>query len=883
MVVIDEELYHIGVIRRSGRYPWGSGENPFQRGGDFLASVQALKNKGLSESQIAEGLGITTTQLRAAKAIAKNAKKQADISMATRMKESGMSNVAIGEQMGINESSVRALLAPAAQDRADILQATSNALRSSVDEKGYIDVGRGIEYGMGVSKEKLNTAIAMLEAEGYKIHYVKVAQLGTGHETTYKVLSKPDIPYREVFENQDKIGYPGKYSEDGGRTYLGMEPPRSISSKRVAVRYAEDGGADADGVIYIRPGVDDISLGGARYAQVRMAVDGTHYLKGMAVYKDDMPDGVDVIFNTNKKNTGDKLAAMKQMKDDPDNPFGSVVRQRHYLGKNGKPELSAMNIVNEEGDWHKWGKTLSSQMLSKQSPKLAKEQLGMAGDIRKQELDDILALNNPTVRKKLLESYADGADAAASSLKATGLPRTRSQVILPISSLKDGEIYAPNYRNGERVALVRHPHGGKFEIPELTVNNRNPEGKSYLGQAIDAVGINSKVAQRLSGADFDGDTVLVIPNNQGKVKSQSPLAGLKDFDPQSAYPAYEGMPRMSAKTKQRQMGDVSNLITDMSIRGASNDEIARAVRHSMVVIDAEKHNLNYKQSAADNGIKQLKQKYQGKSNAGASTLVSRASSEDRVPERTPRSFKDGGPVDKATGRKVYSETGSSYVDKAGRTVQRTTKVKRMDLTDDAYSLSSGTPMEAVYADHANRLKSYSNKARKAAIDTPPLSYSPEARKTYRPQVDTLRAKLNTALENAPRERQAQLVANAVVSEKRRANPDMTPADIKKVKSQALNEARNRTGAKKERVTFTDREWRAIQDGAISNSFLSQLLENADMDHVKQLSTPKSVKAIPSAKLARAKNMLSAGYTQSEIADALGVPASTLNDSLLAGD
>ena len=48
------------------------------------------------------------------------------------------------------------------------------------------------------------------------------------------------------------------------------------------------------------------------------------------------------------------------------------------------------------------------------------------------------------------------------------------------------------------------------------------------------------------------------------------------------------------------MGDVSNLITDMTIKGANNDELARAVRHSMVVIDSEKHNLDVKASARDN-------------------------------------------------------------------------------------------------------------------------------------------------------------------------------------------------------------------------------------------------------------------------------------------
>ena len=122
-----------------------------------------------------------------------------------------------------------------------------------------------------------------------------------------------------------------------------------------------------DGVIQLRRGVDDISLGKSRYAQVRIGVDGTHYLKGMAVYSDDMPPGIDIIFNTNKSDKGDIHKAMKSIKDDPDNPFGSIIRQKHYIDANGKRRLSALNIVGsedpdgvkrpgEEGAWALWSK-----------------------------------------------------------------------------------------------------------------------------------------------------------------------------------------------------------------------------------------------------------------------------------------------------------------------------------------------------------------------------------------------------------------------------------------------------------------------------------------------------------------------------------------------
>jgi DNA-binding CsgD family transcriptional regulator len=877
---LEDYLAHYGTPRHSGRYPWGSGEDPAGGSGSFLSDVAALKKKRMSETEIARGFGMTTTQLRAAASIAKSEKKQADIAMAQRLKEKGYSNIAIGKKMGINESSVRSLLTPGQKDRADVLEATSNMLKGQVDEKGYVDIGAGANYAANVSTTKLNTAVARLQAEGYKVHYVKVEQLGTGNQTTLKILTKPDVPYSEVFRNRHNIKQINDYSEDGGRSYLGLQPPISVSSKRVKVRYAEEGGTDADGVIYVRPGVKDLSLGGARYAQVRIAVDGSHYLKGMAMYKDDLPPGTDLVFNTNKKSTGNKLDAMKAMKDDPDNPFGAVVRQLH--DDKGKVN-SAMNIVNEEGKWGDWSKSLSSQMLSKQSPSLARTQLDMTRERKERELAEIMALTNPAVRRRLLDSFADDVDSAAVHLKAAALPRQGSHVILPVNSLKPDQIYAPNFNNGERVALVRYPHGGIFEIPELTVNNRHPEAKKLLGNAKDAVGIHSKVAERLSGADFDGDTVLVIPNNDRKVKTAPALKGLENFDPQRAYPGYPGMPKMSARTKQVQMGVVSNLITDMTIRGANSTELAAAVRHSMVVIDAEKHNLNYKQSAIDNGIARLKAKYQHDPNnpgsQGASTLISRASAEIRVADRKARSAAEGGAVDKATGKKVYVETGAGYTNAQGKFVPKQIKSQRLAETDDANTLSSGTPIEKIYADHSNRLKSLANQARKASVSTRSIPYSPSAKTAYSKEVTSLNAKLEVALRNAPLERQAQVLANAVYAQKRQANPDMDVAEAKKVKAQALAEARARTGAKKQRIKIEPPEWAAIQAGAISNHKLDQILSNADLDQVKQLATPKSSTTVSPAKKQRAQQMLESGYTQAEVAAALGISVSTLKSTI----
>jgi DNA-binding CsgD family transcriptional regulator len=890
-VEIDEKtwLAHYGTKRHSGRYPWGSGEQPGQHGsGDFLTDVERMRTvHGMSETEIARGFGMTTTELRNLKTIAKEQKKQADIGMAQRLKDHGYSNVKIGERMGINESSVRSLLKPGELDKASVTKATADMLKGHVDEKHYIDVGAGTELHLGITRKKLDTAITALEQEGYKIYWVKVPQLGTNHETNVKVLVGPHTDWPELNRNRDNIKSVASYSEDGGRSFDRIQPPISIDSKRVGVRYAEQGGSKFDGVIYIRPGKDDLSLGGANYAQVRIAVNGTHYIKGMAMHHDNLPPGVDILFNTNKSDTGNKLDALKPMKSDPTNPFGATVRQIGVPGPGGKKKLtSAMNIVNEEGDWEKWSNSLSSQMLSKQSPKFAKEQLGVAYERHKNQLDEIMSVDNPVVKRRMLDDYAESADAAAVHLKAAALPRQGTHIILPIDTLKEGEVYAPNFRNGEHVVLIRHPHGGKFEIPELVVNNNHPESKKLLGNAKDAIGIHHKVAEKLSGADFDGDTVLVIPNKDGKIKTQPTLDGLKNFD-NKRYKIPEGssIPRMTKKQTGPEMGDISNLISDMHIKGAPLDEISRAVRHSMVVIDAEKHGLDYKRSAVDHGIADLKRRYQGGANKGAATVVSRAKSPVRPLERKLR-------IDPATGKKVYEYSGATYekttTNKKGE--EKTKVIDKLDKrsstklaeVEDAHQLSSGTPIEKVYADHSNRMKALANQARKEALATKPRPYSPAAKEHYHEEVRTLNAKLNLALRNAPLERQAHVIGNAIIRQKQLANPDMDKAEIKKLKSQALAEARNRAGAEKKRIEITDREWEAIQAGAITTHKLNQILSNSDMERVKELATPKSHKLMDQGKVNKALQMLGNGYTRAQVADHLGVSVSTLKRSLAEG-
>lgn len=909
----DEYLAHYGILRKSGRYPWGSGSSPNQRSKSFLDITEDLRRQGLSDPQIARGFStkenpFTTTDLRALRSISTNIQKQDQIRNVQRLQDKGMGASAIARQMNLNESTVRSLLAPGRQAKADILKSTAEMLKRQVEEKGFLDVGANVERDLpigdnpetrvGISHDKFHTAVAMLKEEGYQVHPLRIKQVGTGEFTTFRVLVKPGVTQKDVFLNRDSIRQITEKSDDRGRNYSDLipKPPLSISSKRVAIRYAEDGGANADGVIFVRPGVKDVSLGKSRYAQVRIAVDGTHYLKGMAVYKDDLPKGVDLQFNTNKKNTGDKYDAMKSLKDDPDNPFGALLKQGgQILDKNGKV-TSSMNIINEEGDWDKWSRTISRQVLSKQSPDLAKSQLAVTFDRRRDELDKIKGLTNPLIRKKLLETFGDETDSAAVHLKAANMPRQATKVILPSTHVKPHEIFAPTFKDGERVALLRFPHAGTFEIPELTVNNRTRKAREILGgkgDALDAVLIHPKVAERLSGADFDGDHVVVIPNDRGTIQSTHALEGLKGFDPQmykvplgsSSKKHPDGTPVISASRKQQEMGNVTNLIADMTVKGANSQELARAVRHSMVVIDSEKHNLDFRESARRNGIADLKRRYQGVTDTGqlkgAATLITRATAQKHVPKRKPRPAAEGGPVDKATGKKVFVPTGELRKDGSVATFRS----KRLAETEDAHTLVSdhgGTTIEHVYAEHSNRLKAMANDARKAAVNTKLTPYSPSAKKVYSTEVESLKAKLNIALKNSPLERQAQVLANATVAQKRRANPDMDPADLKKIKGQALTEMRVRTGARKTRVEISPREWEAIQAGAISNHRLDEILKNSDLKTIRQLATPRKNAVMTPVITLRAKAMLNNGFTLAEVADQLGIALSTLKSGVSDG-
>ena len=949
MSIFEDILMHYGVGkldgapgRGSGRYPLGSGENPNQHGsGSLLSRIKELEEtEGLQyvhpetgkvytgEQAIAKiifGKDGTTTQLRVERSIAKNEERSLKVAAARALRDQGLSYDEIAKRMGYeNDSSVRSLLNSNSEARMLAAQTTADYLKKMIDEKGMIDVGKGVERELKVSREKLEQALYLLEREGYPVYGGGVPQVtNKGKQTNIKVICPPGTEHKEIydFENIHSVReYDQVLTEDGTKVRPAFEYPSSLESSRLKVRYAEEGGIEKDGVIELRRGVDDISLGGSHYAQVRIMVDGTHYLKGMAVYSDNMPDGVDVIFNTNKKLGTPVLGSknnsvLKPIKDDPDNPFGSLIKehggQSYYDDPNGnyidpvtgkKQSLSKINKRSDEGDWNDWSDHLPSQFLAKQSMDLINKQLNLAMTDKAAEYDEICALTNPTVKKKLLQSFSDDCDSAAIHLQAAALPRQKYKVILPVPTLKDNEVYAPGYENGEQIALIRYPHEGTFQIPILTVNNKQRDAKALIGTTPkDAVCINARVAERLSGADFDGDTVMVIPTGgKTKIISTPLLKGLEGFDPKMEYGGKPEGTFKQMRNTQNEMGKISNLIMDMTLKGATSDELARAVRHSMTVIDAEKHHLDYKQSEKDNRIAELKKKYQGRVDEdgnykeGASTLITRAKSQTSIvkTQGSPKVNQKGKPwydASKPEGALIYQQVANpTYTDpKTGKTKTRTQGSTQMADTHDAYTLVSeaNTAQERAYANYANFMKNLGNQARKEMVTTGNIKYSASAKAVYEKEVKALDSKLNLSLLNAPKERQAQIIANSVIDAKRQGYLDagMTKKEIekelKKERQRALTQARTQVGAERQVIEITDREWETIQAGAISENKLMQILNHADIDAVRQRATPRATTELSSAKKNKISAMAASGYTTEEIAKAVGVSATTVTKYL----
>ena len=992
------ELIHYGIKYRSGRYPYGSGENPYQHDGrrhvfgsdkhsfetgeDFLKEIARLKASGKSTKDISLYFGLTLSNFKKEQSIARAEVRRNEYNKVKEMSDQGMTPTEIGRALGKNESSIRTLLQnDKAQVRMELAEETANVLKEIVDKSkdGMVDVGPGVEKDLGINRNKFEEALYICEMDGYEVYGGRFEQTtNPKQKTTNTVLCVPGTEHKEIFDKSKTIEPVGQdyYSHDGGATFEKIQPPVSIDSKRIKVVYGDEGGTKKDGVIELRRGAEDLDLDGSTYAQVRIAVDGTHYLKGMAVYNDNMPPGVDIIFNTNKPSgtpliTSDgSESVLKKMKlDDPTNPFGATIKkpsaggQHTYTDKNGVEKLSAINKVKDEGDWDSYNDSLAAQFLVKQPKKLINQQLNLSYDRYVEDYENIQQLTNPTVKKNRLMEFADTVDGAAVHLKAAALPRQSWKVILPTSDLPDTEVYAPTYQNGEKVALVRYPHAGTFEIPILTVNNNNKKVQKTYGHVQDAVAFNSSVAERLSGADFDGDTVLVIPiGPKSNIHSTDALKGLVNFEPKVEYATrYDnktgnyisvetGKPVKLMRNTQTEMGKISNLITDMTLKDATTSEIERAVRHSMTVIDAEKHNLDYQKSYADNNIAELKERYQGrytksgKYSEGAATLISAAKSQVQVPERqgSPRINYDpetGGakkartytdnkgntkvdapPKDTPVGGIYYISTDRTYLqvydpsakkwvsaykdpntgdvyyksgtstDSSGKTknvykkapadykvkeTKATQKSKALAETNDAYTLSSGTVQENLYADYSNKLKALANKARIEALSTKDIDYNKEAHYIYKDEVDHLIAQLNDVERNKPKERLANRLANSEAEKVRQANPEMSNGDFKKVRQQKLDAARADIGAKKPSITISEREWEAIQAGAVNKTTLTKILENTDSATIDKLAMPRDNVKLTTSQINRILAMYDTGRSVADIASLFGVSPTTI--------
>lgn len=903
--ILHKGTPHEGSIPHSGRYPYGSGLEPYRKEMTFNAKVAQLRDQGIPDAQIAKGFGMSITAMKAKISQNKEEWKNATYSVIKQMIDDGYSINEISDETGLGYQTVISIR-NAGEGRASKKLANTKKALEDVLKDGYcVDYGDGVEQFLGVSKERLTQAARLLEQEGYE-SYSDISFPQATNQSQYtnmRVLAPKGMSKADILADMTQIKLPFEYTEDGGMSLEKRRPPVNIDRDRIYVRYAEEGGKDRDGTIEIRRGVPDIDLGMANYAQVRIAVEGDMYMKGMCYYSEDIPKGYDIVYNSKRKkgtpdlkyNEAGKVidggVFKPQDKEDKYNPFGSsikeedelkLIRTKTYIDKDGKKKQSALNIVSEEGDWEDWSKSLASQFLSKQKPKLAKEQLDKAMKEHIAEYNDIMKIENPYVKEKLLRSFADSCDSDAVHLKAAAMPRQGTFVILPEPSLKENEVFAPRYEQGEELILVRYPHGGIFEIPRLTVNNKNKSARDKVGlDAKDAIAIHPKAAQQLSGADFDGDTAIVIPTRGKDLKTMAPIQELIDFDTDEYYlrPTGKKYKSLTKKTKGQEMGKATNLIADMTIKDAPIEDIVRATKYSMVVIDSAKHDLDYKQAFVDYGIADLKKKYQGGAQKGSSTLITRAKSPDYEIKRRSTNYR----IDPETGEKVFyatSKSGKQYQvalgEHAGQYDKRMKSFKMYE-TNDAYTLSSGTKIENLYADYANGLKDLGNKARLSSIKVDPLPYSKAAADVYKTEVDSLKLKLTQSKMNAPLERQANLIANKEAQIKLDAKGDYDKDDEKKIRNQAIKETRTRLGAKHYDFTIDAAEWEALNAGAVNKSTQQEIFKKVDDEKLKQQAMPKKNKRMSEQQIALAKRLSESGYTMSEIAERIGFSVSAVSD------
>jgi predicted DNA binding protein len=237
--------------------------------------------------------------------------------------------------------------------------------------------------------------------------------------------------------------------------------------------------------------------------------------------------------------------------------------------------------------------------------------------------------------------------------------------------------------------------------------------------------------------------------------------------------------------------------------------------------------------------------------------------------------------DPKTGKVTYTNKDGSI---SYRTKERTIISTHMAETNDAYTLVSRNkhPMEMLYADYANSMKALANKARKAMVTTGNLQSNSNAKKIYSKEVSDLEIKLNDALKNSIRERTATRLAASEIKRRQEADPDMTPGELKKLSQRMQSKYREEVGSvsrKKRAIQITDKEWEAIQAGAISEHKLKQILNNSDPDSLRERAMPKTKNTLNTAQINRIKAMSDSNFTLNQIAEKMNLSPSTISKYL----
>ncbi|MBQ0118028.1 MAG: hypothetical protein KBS98_09000, partial [Flavobacterium sp.] len=217
--VCEAVLAHEGVGHleggNSGRFPWGSGENPYQHQPHALVTFdEKMKKAGLTERQIIDAwngehvddksLQFTTTEYRTALSVYKSRYKQQLQKSAKYLHDvEHRGPTEIARMLGLpNESSARSLLEEQHQANVNKADATAEILKKRLEETGgYLMVGKGVEHELGITKNKLDNALFILEQDGYPHYDRRIDQVtNKSGKTTIRLLCPPGTEYKDLYK-----------------------------------------------------------------------------------------------------------------------------------------------------------------------------------------------------------------------------------------------------------------------------------------------------------------------------------------------------------------------------------------------------------------------------------------------------------------------------------------------------------------------------------------------------------------------------------------------------------------------------------------------------------------------------------------------------------